>query len=190
MWTSSLAGPPPSCSAGRTEVRADRGAAADRLLLGADGLPGLPAGVRDRPRRALHQTLTGECRGFSSMERSCGVSRVTRTWPAQSASEPVETAARYRLWEIDGRWPALIEADDGVAIVGELYEIAPAHLERLAELEPPGWQRVDGRAHGRLQRRSVPRRSSAERTRSRRLSTRWLGRLSGRPLTFGFETCG
>ena len=24
---------------------------------------------------------------------------------------------------------------------GELYEIAPAHLERLAELEPPGWQR-------------------------------------------------
>ena len=53
----------------------------------------------------------------------------------------VETAARYRLWEIDGRWPALIEADDGVPIAGELYEIAPAHVERLAELEPPGWER-------------------------------------------------
>lgn len=53
----------------------------------------------------------------------------------------VETAAKYRLWDIDGRWPALIEADDGVAIVGEIYEIAPAHLDRLAELEPPGWGR-------------------------------------------------
>ncbi len=53
----------------------------------------------------------------------------------------VETAARYRLWEIDGLWPALIKADDGVAIVGELYEIAPDHLDRLAELEPPGWRR-------------------------------------------------
>jgi gamma-glutamylcyclotransferase (GGCT)/AIG2-like uncharacterized protein YtfP len=53
--------------------------------------------------------------------------------------EGVETAPRYRLWEVDGRWPALIEDDDGVAIAGELYEISPAHLARLTEVEPPGW---------------------------------------------------
>lgn len=65
--------------------------------------------------------------------------------------EAVRTAPRYRVWEVDGRWPALIEDDDGVEIAGELYEIAPAHLERLAELEPPGWSRcavelADGRS--------------------------------------------
>ncbi len=54
----------------------------------------------------------------------------------------VETAPRYRLWEVDGRWPALISDDDGVAIAAELYEIAPAHLARLAEIEPPGWSRA------------------------------------------------
>jgi gamma-glutamylcyclotransferase (GGCT)/AIG2-like uncharacterized protein YtfP len=53
--------------------------------------------------------------------------------------EPVETAPRYRLYEVDGRWPALIEDDDGVAIAAELYEIDEQHLARLAELEPPGW---------------------------------------------------
>jgi allophanate hydrolase len=53
----------------------------------------------------------------------------------------VHTAARYRLWEVDGRWPALIEDDDGVEIAAELYEIVPAHLDRLTELEPPGWSR-------------------------------------------------
>jgi allophanate hydrolase len=54
----------------------------------------------------------------------------------------VETAPRYRLYEVDGRWPALIEEDRGVAIAGELYEIAAGHLARLAELEPPGWERA------------------------------------------------
>jgi allophanate hydrolase len=54
----------------------------------------------------------------------------------------VETAPRYRLWEVDGRWPALIEDDGGVAIAGELYEIAPEHVARLAEVEPPGWRRA------------------------------------------------
>jgi allophanate hydrolase len=54
----------------------------------------------------------------------------------------VETAPRYRLWEIDGRWPALIEDVDGVSIAAELYEIAPAHLARLAEIEPSGWERA------------------------------------------------
>ena len=64
--------------------------------------------------------------------------------------EAVETAPRYRLWEVDGRWPALIEDNEGVAISAELYEISPAHLDRLADVEPPGWRRspvelADGR---------------------------------------------
>jgi allophanate hydrolase len=53
--------------------------------------------------------------------------------------EPVETAPRYRLFEVDERWPALIEDDDGFAIAAELYEIEPAHVTRLTELEPSGW---------------------------------------------------
>jgi allophanate hydrolase len=53
--------------------------------------------------------------------------------------DTVETAARYRLFEVDGRWPALIEDDDGVAIAAELYEVDAVHVARLAELEPPGW---------------------------------------------------
>ncbi len=65
--------------------------------------------------------------------------------------EPVETAPRYRLFEVDGRWPALIEDETGVPIAAELYEIDEPHLARLAELEPPGWNRAaielaDGRS--------------------------------------------
>jgi len=56
--------------------------------------------------------------------------------------EAVETAARYRLFEIDGRWPALIEDEDGVAITAEQYEIEQPDLVRLAEIEPPGWNRA------------------------------------------------
>jgi len=56
--------------------------------------------------------------------------------------EEVATAPTYRLFEVDGRWPALIADDDGVAIAAELYEIEPGHLARLAELEPPGWKRA------------------------------------------------
>jgi allophanate hydrolase len=56
--------------------------------------------------------------------------------------EAVETAPRYRLWEIDARWPALIGDEDGVPIAAELYEIDEPHLARLAELEPPGWERA------------------------------------------------
>jgi gamma-glutamylcyclotransferase (GGCT)/AIG2-like uncharacterized protein YtfP len=61
------------------------------------------------------------------------------------------TAPGYRLFEVDGRWPALIKDDDGVAVAAELYEIEPAHLARLAEIEPSGWKRApvelaDGRS--------------------------------------------
>ncbi len=65
--------------------------------------------------------------------------------------EEVTTAPVYRLFEVDGRWPALVAADDGVAIAAQLWEIAPDHVARLAELEPPGWRRApvelaDGRS--------------------------------------------
>ena len=65
--------------------------------------------------------------------------------------EAVETAPRYRLFEVDGRWPALVEDEDGVSIAAELYEIDEPHLARLGELEPPGWSRAaielaDGRS--------------------------------------------
>jgi len=65
--------------------------------------------------------------------------------------EAVETAPRYRLFAVDGRWPALIEDEDGVAIAAELYELDERHIARLAEIEPPGWNRApvelaDGRS--------------------------------------------
>ena len=62
------------------------------------------------------------------------------------------TAPSYRLWLVDGRWPALIPSPaDGVEIEVELYDVAREHLVRLAEMEPPGWRAsqvelVDGRA--------------------------------------------
>jgi len=56
--------------------------------------------------------------------------------------EAVATAPRYRLFEVDARWPALIEDEDGVSIAAELYELDEPHLARLAELEPPGWDRA------------------------------------------------
>jgi allophanate hydrolase len=64
--------------------------------------------------------------------------------------ETVRTAPRYRLFEVDGRWPALVEDDDGVEIAAELYDLDEPHVARLTELEPPGWSRgpaelADGR---------------------------------------------
>jgi len=56
--------------------------------------------------------------------------------------EAVATAPRYRLFEVDARWPALIEDENGVSIAAELYELDEPHLARLAELEPPGWDRA------------------------------------------------
>jgi gamma-glutamylcyclotransferase (GGCT)/AIG2-like uncharacterized protein YtfP len=65
--------------------------------------------------------------------------------------ERTRTAPRYRLLFVDGLWPALVaDDDDGVAIKCELYECSEELLERLARVEPPGWNRaplelVDGR---------------------------------------------
>jgi gamma-glutamylcyclotransferase (GGCT)/AIG2-like uncharacterized protein YtfP len=55
--------------------------------------------------------------------------------------ERARTAPAYRLYRVDDRWPALVSAADGVAIDVELYECTEEHLARLAELEPPGWNR-------------------------------------------------
>jgi allophanate hydrolase len=55
--------------------------------------------------------------------------------------ERTRTAPHYRLYFVDGLWPALVPADEGVAIECELYECAEELLERLARAEPPGWNR-------------------------------------------------
>ena len=55
--------------------------------------------------------------------------------------ERVRAAPRYRLYFVDGLWPALVPADGGVAIECELYECSEELLERLAHVEPPGWNR-------------------------------------------------
>ena len=65
--------------------------------------------------------------------------------------EEVRTAARYRLWKVDGRWPALIPDPVGIEIAAELYDLEPQLLARLAEVEPSGWTRgavelADGRS--------------------------------------------
>jgi RimJ/RimL family protein N-acetyltransferase/gamma-glutamylcyclotransferase (GGCT)/AIG2-like uncharacterized protein YtfP len=64
--------------------------------------------------------------------------------------ERTRTAPRYRLYLVDEMWPALVPADDGVEIECEVYEAGEDLLTRLAQLEPPGWNRrplelVDGR---------------------------------------------
>src|SRR5947209_5021780 len=64
--------------------------------------------------------------------------------------DAVGTAPRYRLYDVGGL-PALVEAEQGVAIACELYEVSEEHAVRLAGLEPPGWERrpidlSDGRA--------------------------------------------
>jgi gamma-glutamylcyclotransferase (GGCT)/AIG2-like uncharacterized protein YtfP len=56
--------------------------------------------------------------------------------------EDVRTAPRYRLWFVDGLWPSLAEAEAGVEIAAELYELEPEHVERLAAIEPDGWRRA------------------------------------------------
>ena len=65
--------------------------------------------------------------------------------------ERTRTAPRYRLYFVDGLWPALVPAEDGAAIECELYECSEELLERLARIEPPGWDRApieleDGRS--------------------------------------------
>ena len=60
------------------------------------------------------------------------------------------TAPQFRLYVVDEMWPALVRAEDGVEIECELYEASEQLLARLAQVEPPGWNRgpvelADGR---------------------------------------------
>jgi allophanate hydrolase len=57
--------------------------------------------------------------------------------------EQTRTAPSYRLFFVDGLWPALMPAaEGGTAIECELYECSEELLERLARVEPPGWNRA------------------------------------------------
>ena len=56
--------------------------------------------------------------------------------------EEVRTAPRYRLYFVDGKWPALVPESDGVEIACELYELDDGTIARLAAIEPPGWERA------------------------------------------------
>src|SRR5881296_1785571 len=56
--------------------------------------------------------------------------------------EDVRTAPLYRLFYVDGRWPALIPDDEGTEIGCELYEASEDLLACLAAIEPPGWERT------------------------------------------------
>jgi RimJ/RimL family protein N-acetyltransferase/gamma-glutamylcyclotransferase (GGCT)/AIG2-like uncharacterized protein YtfP len=66
--------------------------------------------------------------------------------------ERTRTSPRYRLYIVDGMWPALVAAAGaGVEIECEVYQADEELLVRLAAVEPPGWNRrplelVDGRA--------------------------------------------
>ena len=55
--------------------------------------------------------------------------------------ERTRTAPRYRLFFVDGLWPALVPHDDGARVECELYECSEELLARLARVEPPGWSR-------------------------------------------------
>lgn len=55
--------------------------------------------------------------------------------------EEARTAPRYRLFFVDGRWPALVPSEHGVEIECELYHASEALLAALAEIEPQGWER-------------------------------------------------
>jgi gamma-glutamylcyclotransferase (GGCT)/AIG2-like uncharacterized protein YtfP len=57
--------------------------------------------------------------------------------------ESTHTAPRYRLYVVDRMWPAVIPAEDGLPIACELYDADEPLLARLAELEPPGWNRSE-----------------------------------------------
>ncbi len=55
--------------------------------------------------------------------------------------EAVRTAPQYRLWFVDGLWPSLAPAAEGVALDVELWELEPQLVEVLAAIEPEGWAR-------------------------------------------------
>jgi gamma-glutamylcyclotransferase (GGCT)/AIG2-like uncharacterized protein YtfP len=86
---------------------------------------------------AIYGTFGSGQPGHANLE---GAPLLERAW----------TAPGYRLYLVDGRWPALVPAEDGVEIECELYDCAEPLLARLATVERPGWVRgplalADGR---------------------------------------------
>lgn len=51
------------------------------------------------------------------------------------------TAPIYRLYSIGDRHPGMFEADDGVSVQGELYELTEQIWERVEANEPPNLYR-------------------------------------------------
>ena len=50
-----------------------------------------------------------------------------------------KTAACYRLWSIDDRYPAMQRDEEGgVSIALEIWDVEPAGLTQILENEPPG----------------------------------------------------
>lgn len=74
-------------------------------------------------------------------------------WKMKGATflEEVRTAARYRLYSIGDRYPAMIRDDQqGVSIAAELYHVPDDVWPRISNIEPPGLYRgpvvlADGR---------------------------------------------
>jgi gamma-glutamylaminecyclotransferase len=53
--------------------------------------------------------------------------------------EEARTAPKYRLYALEGRWAALLEVESGgIAVEGELVEIADDRWAEVAASEPPG----------------------------------------------------
>ena len=53
--------------------------------------------------------------------------------------EEARTAPRYRLYNVDDRFAALVEdAEAGVSVAGELVEVANERFAELLASEPPG----------------------------------------------------
>lgn len=60
--------------------------------------------------------------------------------------EEVRTAPRYRVYALDDRYAALVEdTERGIAVAGELVDVADDRWEELLATEPPGitQQRVE-----------------------------------------------
>ena len=55
--------------------------------------------------------------------------------------ETATTAARYRLFSINDAYPAMIKADAGSTVNGELYRVPMRIWPRILESEPPGLYR-------------------------------------------------
>ena len=68
---------------------------------------------------------------YGTLKRGCCRSQVLKN---QRFLGPARTAAKYRMYDT-GSYPALIEAEDGIEIEGELWEVDEACLRVLDAIE-------------------------------------------------------